>query len=346
MLPHRRSRRWTLPAGVALLLVAAPVVAQPTARVEVDENFRRVPNGDVLARLEAGTPVAVVGEDGGWREILVEGWVWTRSLQIVERDGLDLVVAAEDGENLRAEPSGAILGRLEEGTLLEELERIPGWIRARRRGWMWAPSLSEPTVQSPTSSAGTERRDGAAREAPAGSPAPSVETVRAGPGGAAILGSPDGDTLATAVPGGELEIRGREGSWARVYIEGWAWLPEAGEADEDEARAPLTPADLGAEPRAHRGRVVTWDLQFISLEEAERVRTDFFEGERFLLTRYGGPDGPFVYVAIPPERDEEVEGLTPLEPLTVTGRVRTGASALTGTPILDLMSLGREGGGR
>ena len=103
----------------------------------------------------------------------------------------------------------------------------------------------------------------------------------------------------------------------------------------------LTPDDLAAAPTAHRGRVVAWTLQFISLEEAERVRTDFFEGEPFLLCRFGGADGPFVYVAVPPERQAEVEGLVPLEVLTVTGRVRTGASALTGTPILDLLALER-----
>ncbi len=87
---------------------------------------------------------------------------------------------------------------------------------------------------------------------------------------------------------------------------------------------------------------MTWELQYISLEEAEAVRTDFFEGEPFLLCRYGGPDGPFVYVAVPPERLQEVEGLVPLERIQVFGRVRTGASALTGTPIIDLLGLERR----
>jgi len=87
--------------------------------------------------------------------------------------------------------------------------------------------------------------------------------------------------------------------------------------------------------------VVSWELQFISLERAERVRTDFFEGEPFLLTRFGGGEGPFVYVALTAERAQELRGLVPLERLRVTGRVRTGASSLTGTPILDLVALER-----
>ncbi|HKJ03570.1 MAG TPA: hypothetical protein VJ997_13975, partial [Longimicrobiales bacterium] len=74
---------------------------------------------------------------------------------------------------------------------------------------------------------------------------------------------------------------------------------------------------------------------------AEKVRTDFFEGEPFLLTRFGGGEGPFVYVALPPDRVQESEGLVPLERVSVTGRIRTGASSLTGTPIIDLVALER-----
>jgi hypothetical protein len=89
------------------------------------------------------------------------------------------------------------------------------------------------------------------------------------------------------------------------------------------------------------GRVVSWALQFISLERAEEIRTDFRQGEPFLLSRFGGPEGPFVYVAVPPERIAEVQGLVPLERITVTARVRTGASSFTGAPIVDLLSLER-----
>jgi hypothetical protein len=97
-----------------------------------------------------------------------------------------------------------------------------------------------------------------------------------------------------------------------------------------------------ARPQAYVGRVVEWTLQFISLERAEAVRTDFFEGEPFLLTRFGGGDGPFIYVAIPGERLDDVEGLVPLEHISITGRIRTGGSALTGTPIVDLISIQRS----
>ena len=99
--------------------------------------------------------------------------------------------------------------------------------------------------------------------------------------------------------------------------------------------------ESNAQPELYAGRVVSWSIQFISLERAEAVRTDFFEGEPFLLARFGGPDGPFVYVAVPNDRLSEVQGLVPLETVAVTGRVRTGASSLTGAPIVDLITIDR-----
>jgi hypothetical protein len=176
-----------------------------------------------------------------------------------------------------------------------------------------------------------------------------VELVRAGGRGTVILGAPDGDTLARAMPGADLAVVDRQGSWARVRLDGWVWLPDTTAVAEPPAGSvgpeAGTPLAVVADPSAWRGRIVTWELQFISLERAEAVRTDFFEGEPFLLTRaVGGGDAPYVYVALPPSRLEEGEGLTPLERITVVGRVRVGASALTGSPILDLVDLRRGGG--
>ncbi len=315
--------------AVGLLLPSTAARGQSVARVRVEENIRSEPQGTVLGQTLPGAELPVIDRRDEWVQVDVEGWVWVRSLQQTDRDGFDVVVSEPGGENLREAPSGRIIGRLSAGMLLEDLGRSPGWVRVRRRAWVWGPSLDVATDQE-------------------AGPLPTTAGdagwfASVGDQGAGILTAPDGDTLARAVPGADLAVLFREGNWVRVRLEGWTWLPASGAPSDSAASGahPLSPADLADDPRRHRGRVVVWGLQFVSLERAESVRTDFFEGEPFLLTRYEGPEGAFVYVAVPPDRLQEVQGIIPLERLTVTARIRTGASSLTGTPILDLIQLER-----
>lgn len=345
MVAPSRLRR-ALPAAVlALLATTLPVGGQNTARVQVEENVRAQPNGDVIARMSPGATLAVTGRQDRWIEVSLEGWVWSRSLQTRQESAFDLVVSEAQGENLRDAPSGTILGRLGRGTFLEEVERRPGWIRVRRTGWIWSESVAETSGGPGPAAASSARPSPPSGEAQAPAARRPGGVVRTG-AGTPVLSSPGGDTLARTVAGADLEVVAREGNWARVRLEGWSWLPvQAEEAPGARSEvAPLTPAQVTADPSAHRGRVVSWELQFISLERAEKVRTDFFEGEPFLLTRFGASDGPFVYVAVPADRVQEMQGLVPLERLRVTGRVRVGASSLTGTPIIDLVALERVRG--
>jgi hypothetical protein len=334
-----------LPFGLREARAAAQAPAQSTAQMSAEDNFRREPNGAILGRLGAGAPLRMVAREGNWVEVDVEGWVWLASLQAASGE-LDLSVSVAGGENLRAGPSGAIVGRLSEGTLLEELAREPGWAQIRRRGWIWAASVeggaASATAAAPPAPRPTATAAGRGATAPV-SAGPTARQpdgfTRIGAGGAPILAAPDGDTLALAAADRELQVVAREGNWARVRLEGWVWLPPGGTAADAGPPAALRPEELVREPSAHVGRVVVWELQFISLERAESIRTDFRRGEPFLLTRFGGPDGPFVYVAVPPDRLAETQGLVPLERISVTARVRTGASTLTETPIVDLLSL-------
>ncbi len=325
--------------GVGFCLLPASSFAQSMARVRTEENFRQTPNGTVLGQLDPGTPLTVVSRQGRWLEVDVEGWTWTRSYRQTDRDGHNLVLSASAGENLRSSPSGDVLGHLVQGALLDEIDRRPGWLHVKRRGWIWAASVTE---VPDTSSADTARK-GAPHDTTR-SAGPDEGFARAGEAGMPILSAEDGDTIALARPGTEVQVVSRKGGWARVRLQGWVWLRDS-DAVSGSAVAPdstLTPDVLRKEPDTYRGRVVAWKLQFISLERAEKVRIDFFEGEPYLLTRFGGAEGAFVYVAVPQERLSEVQGLVPLELVSVTGRVRTGASALTGTPIIDLITLKRE----
>jgi hypothetical protein len=341
--------RVTLVAGVSSGW-AAGAAGQTVAALR-EENFRREPNGVILGRLATGASLQVVGRDGNWVQADLDGWVWLASLRTSDTE-LDLVVSATGGENLRDGPSGAIIGRLEEGALLEEIERRPQWAHVRRRGWIWSASVgggsgattaaAPPARGTPPPAAAGGRAGQPARSGGA-APARPGGYANVGPAGAAILAAPDGDTLAMAAPSRDLQVVSREGNWVRVRVDGWVWMPSGaqGAAATETTPSTLTPQDLASNPEAHAGRVVSWALQFISLERAEAIRTDFRQGEPFLLARYGGSDGPFVYVAVPPERVTDVEGLVPLERITVTARVRTGASTLTGSPIVDLLSFER-----
>src|SRR5688572_26532920 len=115
----------------SLLATSADAASGQAARVATEENFRREPNGVVLGRLSSGAPLQVIGRQDNWLQVDVDGWVWLASLQASTTE-LDLTVSATGGENLRTAPQGTIVGRLEEGALLQEVGRETGWAHVRR----------------------------------------------------------------------------------------------------------------------------------------------------------------------------------------------------------------------
>jgi len=330
-----RSRRLRILWALCILcpLFVVELLEGQSGTLTTEENFRAQQNGTLLGRLRAGMSLEVLEATDDWLQFDLDGWIWDRSLQAVDRGRFDLVVSVEDGENIRGAPAGEILGRLEQGTLLETVERVPDWIRVRRRVWVWRRSVAlfgvDPSGLAERSSFTTQSglADGG-------------EWALGGSTSAPILSAPGGDTLAISTPSTNLRVLAREGNWARVRLEGWIWLPE-GTDGRVSIRTDVTLADVAAAPDAYRGQVLQWDLQFISLERAEEIRTDFYATEPFLLTRMADGDKEFVYVAIPPERLSEAQGLNPLERIRVLGRVRTGSTRLTGSPILELLSLER-----
>lgn len=334
------ARRWV---GACLVLALSPGgggAQVATARVE--ENFRAAPDGAVLARVLPGTLMDVEGVRDAWVETRLEGWVWARSLQVASGGAKRLVVSADGGENLRTEPQGTVLARLERGMLVDELERRPGWIHVQRIAWIWGRSVD---IEAPPGDA--PRADSIVASAPLEPPRSRDLPILTAPArGLAILAAPDGDTLARAAPGTDVQVVGGGGGWVRVRMDGWVWVGGEGSDAADSAGVPadVGPADVSREPSRYVGRLVTWELRFVSLERAERLRTDFYEGEPYLLARPAEGEGAFVYVAVPPERLDEVEDLTPLEHIEVVGRVRSGAAELTGSPILDLVELRRRPG--
>lgn len=342
--------RLALPALLVVGLPGlAPAQAQPDrARVNATrENFRREPKGKVLARVFRGAEFPVVDQRPNWAEVYLEGWIWAPSVAESRREGFDLVVTADGGENLRAEPQGAIRAKVLEGFLMERLGRRGKWYHVRRRGWLWKPSLALESTAARTTLAATDTTPGAAggaapNAATAGGSRSDTSSLLTAPRSVIVQANPDGDTVAVLQPGAQAQVLGRTGDWIRVRLDGWVYGPAVSESATDLAdTGGLAPAQLRADPARYKGALVRWRVQFIALRRAEPGRSDFEEGEPFLLARAVGDEG-FVYLAIPGTLLAAAQQLRPLQYVTVVGRVRTGRSSLLGSPVVDLTDIEAE----
>lgn len=355
---ERSGRRWLVSGALLVVLLWAAPASGQTGTVSVDEeNFRAEPRGEVLGTVLRGTRLSLGEARDQWREATLEAWIWARSVDDQQRPDLDLIVHA-DGENLRATPNGDRVGRAEGGMRLERLERDGNWLRVRRTGWIWEPSLTisdkeatpepAPPPAAQPADRPTPQPAGRAAEPTRAQPAsartrvtPRIATFPPGAGARGVLGTPEGDTVATLAPGASVEVVGGEGEWTRVRIEGWvptSSLDRSGGGDGLVLRG-VTRDSLQARPERYRGRILEWTVQFIALQEAERFRTDFAEGEAFMLTRGPGEDSGFVYVAVAPDLLAEVQALTALQQVRVLARVRSVRSALTDAPVLELVEV-------
>lgn len=331
----KHSRAFVLGAllAAAPCFAALPAVAQSAIIAVEEENFRSAPRGSIIAELVEGTRLVLGEEQGQWREATLEAWIWGPSVQEQRRGEHDLIVNA-GGENLRVEPNGRRLGVALAGTRLERLGSEGRWLRVRRTGWIWSPSvraLAGPTPAAPSRAA-----------PPTQSSAPQREYAVAS-GGSNVVDRPTGQAVARLEPGARVEVLSREGDWSRVRIEGWTFTGSlaAGDSAAESLLVDVTRDSLAIDPERFRGRRVEWAIQFITLQEAERFRTEFVEGEPFMLARGPGDDPGFVYVAVPPEWLEQVKRLAPLQRLRIVGRIRIARSALTGAPVLDLVDITR-----
>ena len=326
-----------LPAFLAALIAvsawAETLHAQDTYRVIRTENFRREPSGRaaLLATVNAGVQLRADSVAQRWVRVTVEGWVWGRSIDSTAREGYDLIVRAQQGENLRAEPNGPIRAKLSSGTLLEEVGRRPGWVRVRRTGWMFSQSLSR--VGGPASTATTPATSGQPQPADSGSRYLD-RAVTVGP--ATVYRSPDGDSAGTLVGESAIRVLARSGEWVRVQAEGWV---------REEDLRPSAPgllvgvsgAEVRARPAEFEGRLLQWVVQFIAVQDADEVRRDIPEGRRYMLARGPLPETGFVYVVLNEEQIAQMERLEPLAELVVVGRLRAARSHYLGNPVLTLV---------
>lgn len=325
-------------SGLLLLAVSlgggvTPVIAQ-VREIAIDgEVFRKTADGRRLADLALGALVALTGVEGSWAAIDIEGWVPSDALEPTTREGHNSIVSAAGGENFRVEPSGRVAGHLLRGFLLHRIEDRDGWSRIRRSGWVRAAALVEVTSRIGVDGSGAGR---AAR------PPALVATGRellAGEKPLELHAAPGGGAIATVEPGTPITVVERGSGWTRVRVEGWVRSDQLVTSDPDSVLAEVSAAALKANPDEYAGMRVRWTLQFVALELAERERTDFYEGEPFILARAPDPGDGFVYIGVPPELLQAAQALRPLQTIDILAKVRTGRSVLMGVPVLDLLAV-------
>jgi len=352
-LPLRRGRPLRTFSHLALWIAAAaagsirlaPSASAQTARVTSSTSFLQTAAGRRLGTVRPGSTLDPTGKtSGSWSEVVLQGWIWTGSVVRTSRDGFDLSVSVAGGENFRDAPStqGAVQARLLQGFLLDRLGESGRWTQARRTGWVSTSALA--AAAAAADDAQPARRDpSASRSAGSAGASPEVrgteeERLRVSGTPARLYLSPEGDTVGVVRPGADLAVLAREGAWVRVRLSGWVRAADLLPADSTAQRSTLSAADLRLNPDEYQGLQVRWSVQFVSLERAEAVRTDFYEGEPFILARAPDPSDGFVYLAVPPELLSVAGELPPLEMIEILARVRTGRSAIMGAPVLDLLA--------
>lgn len=320
-----------------LFLVALPLGAQ--ARLTRNADVRAAPDGNKVAVVRSGTTWASGVARDGWTLIKLEGWV-DASRFAGRADSFPQSIGGSQTLRIRAEPSlnGRILGELEPGAGLRVLERRGSWAHMQRDAWVPTAAIeSKAALPTPDASAGAAAGPGAA--------ARPASTPRAGALKATemteLLAAPSSDVVARLEPGTIVETLARERGWVRVRLE--AWVAESLLTPADTSfGATLTAADLRLDPEGHKGRVVRWEVEVVSLQRADVLRRDLAENEPYLLAMGPGNENAVLYLAVPPSMVEEAEAISPLTKVLVTARVRTGKSKPTGVPVLDLLSLSKR----
>ena len=332
-----------LPAcGIACIAMACiggeTLAAQGTYRVIRTENFRREPSGQasLLATVNAGVEMESESVSGRWVEVALEGWVWARSVDSTARAGFDLAVTARNGENLRTEPNGSIEARLSSGTVLEELERRSGWVRVRRVGWMFGPSL-ELIGGAPAPAAETRGAGGTAdvAEAAPDSGGPYLDRGVVSDR-TTLYRTPDGPEAGRLEPDASVRVLARSGEWVRVQTEGWIRESDIGSAVPG-VLVGVSGAEVRANPGEFEGRLVQWVVEFVAIQSADEIRRDIPEGRPYMLARGPLPESGFLYAVLTSEQEKQLERMPPLSELVIVGRIRTARSHYLGNPVLDLV---------
>jgi hypothetical protein len=337
-----------LPACVTLLWLLFPFALSGQHRTEIssDTRLRKEPDGIGLISLPAGTSVETRAARGAWHEVVIEGWIFSPSMAPTRRDGYDLVVTPSEGENIRREPNGEVVGRARSGALFRKLETQGGWTHVSRSGWIpreaIAPiesgaisseiSADTPLVQGPTTPPPSTPP---AQPAPSKTPADPdrVEAARE----TAVFAAPEAAQFGTVQAGTPTRVLGRSGEWVRVQLEGWVRAGDLQSAS-GAAVSGVTAAEVRSDPSRYLGRAVDWRLQLIAVQTADELRTEMPRGQNYLLTRGPLPEPGFVYVTVSDAQAAEFRAAPALQEMTLRVTIKAARSKYLTTPIVEYVS--------
>lgn len=366
-------------AGLLLVLVSAGS-AQTRLRATSAAAFLKEPGGIRLGSLVSGQAYATGRANGAHVETTVEGWIPSAAAQATTRDGFDLTLTAGGGEALRASPNGAVVARIQEGTLLNRIGARGSWVRVRRAGWVARSALGavEPTPDRATVAAAqakpvppppppaastaapppstraatppaatTQPAPTSGQAARSDSATPSEDApLREGVAGAATL-KPGARVVATrdgkaiALAEGSPDVEVIEQTRDWVKVRIEGWVRAADLASETVAGPKITAAMIQTAPDKYVNQPVTWRLQFLAVQEADALRPEMPRGQLYVLARGPLPESGFTYLMVTKEQAAEFRRLAPLDEVRVDAVVRAGRTKFLPTPVLELVKVVR-----
>lgn len=329
----------TAAAFVATLAASPPPLLGQSAaelRVSVDRaELRWSSTGRRLGWLERGVPVERLGGRAGWARVAVRGWMWSASLAGVG----DAYRVVPESENLRMEPDGQVLGQLVEGAAVRRVTGEGRWLEIDLVGWLPETSViaaAAPEQDRAVADTARTRLLPPTAAAPAESEAVPASAMGTLSRAVEMRNAPEGGIVAALPAETPVRVLESRGGWTRVRVDGWvpSSAVRAGTLGE------FGPDVVAAAPAGtFIGRTVRWTLEHVALQQADAWRPDFEPDEWYDLTRVPGAEGRYVYLAVPERLVEVFRGMSPFQTLRVEGTVRTGQSALTGTPIVTITRL-------
>jgi hypothetical protein len=339
-----------LPACVTLLWLLFPVslCAQHTTELSADTRLLKEPEGIALLSLPAGATVSTGKARGAWQEIKIDGWIFSQSTKPTRRDGYDLVVTASEGENVRREPNGEVIGRARSGALFQKLGTQGAWTHVSRSGWIPREAVS-PIESGDISPEATDTPMVQGTAAP--TPAVPSQPAAAGATGkstgdsdrleaareTAVFAAPEAAQFGTVQAGTPARVLGRSGEWVRVQLEGWMRAGDLQSAS-GAAMSGVTAAEVRSDPAHYLNRTVEWRVQLIAVQTADELRTEMPKGQNYLLTRGPLPEPGFVYVMVSDAQAEEFRAAPALEEMTLRVTIRAARSKYLTTPIVEYVS--------